>query len=30
MSAKMGVIIDSGSDHVGFITVATKQMLSNK
>lgn len=29
ISAKMGVTIDSGSDHVGFRTVATKEMLSN-
>ncbi|MGI9593194.1 MAG: formylglycine-generating enzyme family protein, partial [Patiriisocius sp.] len=30
ISAKMGVEINSSSDHVGFRTVATKQMLSNK
>ncbi|MDA9339591.1 formylglycine-generating enzyme family protein [Polaribacter sp.] len=28
ISAKMGVSIDSGSDHVGFRTVATPEMLS--
>lgn len=27
ISAKMGVTIDSGSDHVGFRTVATRQLL---
>ena len=30
ISAKMGVSIDSGSDHVGFRTVATPEMLSSK
>jgi formylglycine-generating enzyme required for sulfatase activity len=30
ISAKMGVAIDSGSDHVGFRTVATKEMVSTK
>jgi sulfatase modifying factor 1 len=30
ISAKMGVAIDSGSDHVGFRTVATSEMLSVK
>lgn len=30
ISAKMGVTIDSGSDHVGFRTVAAKEILSNK
>jgi sulfatase modifying factor 1 len=30
ISAKMGVAIDSGSDHVGFRTVATKEMVSSK
>ncbi|MFT6841570.1 MAG: sulfatase modifying factor 1 [Psychroserpens sp.] len=30
ISAKMGVAIDSGSDHVGFRTVATSEMLSTK
>lgn len=28
ISAKMGVSVDSGSDHVGFRTVATPEMLS--
>ena len=30
ISAKMGVTINSGSDHVGFRTVAAKEILSNK
>lgn len=30
ISAKMGVTIDSGSDHMGFRTVATPEMLSSK
>tara|TARA_B110000285_G_C15022905_1_gene562567 strand:+ start:9 stop:1100 length:1092 start_codon:yes stop_codon:yes gene_type:complete len=30
ISAKMGVAIDSGSDHVGFRTVATQEMVSTK
>lgn len=30
ISAKMGVTVDSGSDHMGFRTVATKQMLAPK
>jgi len=30
ISAKMGVALDSGSDHMGFRTVATPEMLSNK
>jgi sulfatase modifying factor 1 len=30
ISAKMGVAIDSGSDHVGFRTVATPEMISTK
>jgi len=30
ISSKMGVAIDSGSDHVGFRTVATQEMLSKK
>ncbi|WP_051605644.1 formylglycine-generating enzyme family protein [Polaribacter sp. Hel_I_88] len=30
ISAKMGVAIDSGSDHVGFRTVATPEMLASK
>ena len=30
ISAKMGVAIDSGSDHMGFRTVATKKMLVNR
>jgi sulfatase modifying factor 1 len=30
ISAKMGVAIDSGSDHVGFRTVATPEMMSTK
>ena len=30
ISSKMGVAIDSGSDHIGFRTVATKYMLVNK
>ena len=29
ISAKMGVSIDSGSDHMGFRTVATADMISN-
>jgi sulfatase modifying factor 1 len=29
ISSKMGVAIDSGSDHVGFRTVATVDMISN-
>ncbi|MDB4225653.1 formylglycine-generating enzyme family protein [Algibacter sp.] len=29
ISARMGVSIDSGSDHVGFRTVATPDMISN-
>ncbi|MFY9241975.1 MAG: formylglycine-generating enzyme family protein [Polaribacter sp.] len=29
ISAKMGVAIDSGSDHMGFRTVATPEMLAN-
>ncbi|MDB4199067.1 formylglycine-generating enzyme family protein [Polaribacter sp.] len=29
ISAKMGVAIDSGSDHMGFRTVATKKMITN-
>ena len=28
ISAKMGVSIDSGSDHMGFRTVATKKMIT--
>lgn len=28
ISAKMGVAIDSGSDHMGFRTVATKEMIT--
>ena len=28
ISAKMGVSIDSGSDHMGFRTLVTKEMLS--
>jgi len=30
ISSKMGVAIDSGSDHMGFRTVATPEMLSKK
>ncbi|MDD7915733.1 formylglycine-generating enzyme family protein [Polaribacter ponticola] len=30
ISAKMGVAIDSGSDHMGFRTVATPKMLKSK
>ena len=30
ISSKMGVSIDSGSDHVGFRTVASLKMISNK
>ena len=30
ISARMGVSIDSGSDHTGFRTVATPEMLLNK
>ena len=30
ISAKMGVAIDSGSDHMGFRTVATPEMLQKK
>jgi formylglycine-generating enzyme required for sulfatase activity len=30
ISSKMGVSIDSGSDHVGFRTVASPKMISNK
>ena len=30
ISAKMGVTIDSGSDHMGFRTVATPEMLASK
>jgi sulfatase modifying factor 1 len=30
ISAKMGVAIDSGSDHMGFRTVATKKMITNR
>ncbi|MDP5105926.1 MAG: formylglycine-generating enzyme family protein [Polaribacter sp.] len=30
ISAKMGVAVDSGSDHMGFRTVATTKMLSSK
>lgn len=30
ISAKMGVAIDSGSDHIGFRTVATPEMLFSK
>ena len=30
ISAKMGVAVDSGSDHMGFRTVATAEMLSKK
>ena len=30
ISAKMGVAIDSGSDHMGFRTVATLEMLASK
>ncbi len=30
ISAKMGVAIDSGSDHMGFRTVATPEMLTSK
>lgn len=30
ISAKMGVAQDSGSDHMGFRTVATQEMLSSK
>lgn len=30
ISAKMGVAIDSGSDHMGFRTVATPEMLASK
>ena len=30
ISAKMGVAIDSGSDHMGFRTVATPDMLTSK
>ena len=30
ISAKMGVAIDSGSDHVGFRTVATPEMLASE
>ncbi|WP_439130683.1 formylglycine-generating enzyme family protein [Polaribacter sp.] len=30
ISAKMGVAIDSGSDHMGFRTVATPQMLASE
>ena len=30
ISAKMGVTVDSGSDHMGFRTVATTKMLSSK
>ncbi|WP_415224277.1 SUMF1/EgtB/PvdO family nonheme iron enzyme [Psychroserpens sp.] len=29
ISSKMGVAIDSGSDHVGFRTLATVDMISN-
>ena len=29
ISSKMGVAIDSGSDHMGFRTVATKKMITN-
>ena len=28
ISAKMGVTMDSGSDHMGFRTVATLEMIS--
>ena len=30
ISAKMGVVEDSSSDHMGFRTVATKEMLQKK
>ena len=30
ISARMGVSIDSGSDHTGFRTIVTPQMLLNK
>ena len=30
ISSKMGVAIDSGSDHMGFRTVATLEMLTKK
>lgn len=30
ISAKMGVAVDSGSDHMGFRTVATPEMLTSK
>jgi formylglycine-generating enzyme required for sulfatase activity len=30
ISAKMGVAVDSGSDHMGFRTVVTREMLSSK
>jgi len=30
ISSKMGVALDSGSDHMGFRTVATQEMLSKK
>ena len=30
ISARMGVSLDSGSDHMGFRTVATPEMLASK
>ena len=30
ISAKMGISEDSGSDHIGFRTVATPKMLNSK
>jgi sulfatase modifying factor 1 len=30
ISAKMGVSTDSGPDHMGFRTVATKKMITNR
>jgi formylglycine-generating enzyme required for sulfatase activity len=30
ISARMGVSIDSGSDHTGFRTIVTPEMLLNK